>query len=296
MVRGLNSSTDGELEWMGEFAKDFRRRFLSLLSFKFREFGSVTALSVLEAANVGVKKLDGEKSRAVGSPELSILMSPFDLKRLESYANNMLDYHIVLDLLPTVASLYFEGRLGDGVKLSAVQASIMLGLGLQRKTIEEVEGELSLPVSHALALFVKVIRKITKHLVDIQKVSIGADIPLAPPTAISRVVDGGESTQWKPVETNVEDELNEAGDEATKALREKQREMIDSLDLSKYAINDANADWSVAEAQVSRLAKGEGATVISVKTTEPSAGKKRKSEGGDEKDKKTTRRGKKAKR
>lgn len=42
---------------------DFRRRFLSLLSFKFREFGTVTALSVLEAANVGVKKLDGERSR-----------------------------------------------------------------------------------------------------------------------------------------------------------------------------------------------------------------------------------------
>lgn len=66
-------------------------------------------------------------------------MSPFDLKRLESYANNMLDYHVVLDLLPTVASLYFEGRLGDNVRLSAVQASILLGLGLQRKTIEEVE-------------------------------------------------------------------------------------------------------------------------------------------------------------
>jgi N-acetyltransferase 10 len=80
MVRGLNRSTDGELEWMGEFSKgalcsiihtefgqicsvDFRRRFLSLLSFKFREFGSVTALSVLEAANTGVKKLDEEKSR-----------------------------------------------------------------------------------------------------------------------------------------------------------------------------------------------------------------------------------------
>lgn len=296
MVRGLNSSTDGELEWMGEFAKDFRRRFLSLLSFKFREFGSITALSVLEAANNGVKKLDGEKSRVVGSPELSILMSPFDLKRLESYANNMLDYHVVLDLLPTVASLYFEGRLGDDVRLSAVQASILLGLGLQRKTIEEVEGELSLPVSQALALFVKIIRKITKHLVDIQKASIGADIPLAPPTTTPRVGDGGEPTQWKPVETHIEDELNEAGDEATKALREKQREMIDSLDLSKYAINDTSADWSVAEAQVSRLAKGEGATVISVKTTESTTGKKRKAEGGDEKDKKTTRRGKRSKR
>jgi N-acetyltransferase 10 len=64
----------------------------------------------------------------------------------------------------------------------------------------------------------------------------------------------------------------------------------------RYAINDASADWSAAQAQVSRLAKGEGATVISVKTTEPTAGKKRKAEGGDEKDKKPTRRGKKSKR
>jgi len=66
--------------------------------------------------------------------------------------------------------------------------------------------------------------------------------------------------------------------------------------LHRYAINDASTDWSVAEAQVTRLAKGgEGATVISVKT-ENSAGKKQKAEGGDEKERKTTRRGKKAKR
>lgn len=35
--------------------QDFRRRFLSLLSYKFREFGSVTALSILEAVNAGIK-------------------------------------------------------------------------------------------------------------------------------------------------------------------------------------------------------------------------------------------------
>ena len=88
MVRGLNTSTDDELQWLGEFAKgkspdsprvfapsfslsrplvlwraDFRRRFLSLLSFKFREFGSVTALSVLEATNAGVKALDADPAR-----------------------------------------------------------------------------------------------------------------------------------------------------------------------------------------------------------------------------------------
>ena len=66
-------------------------------------------------------------------------MTPFDMKRLESYANNMLDYHVILDLLPTAATFYFDKRLGPDMRLSAVQSSILLALGLQRKTIEEVE-------------------------------------------------------------------------------------------------------------------------------------------------------------
>ncbi len=75
----------------------------------------------------------------LGAAELSMLLTPFDIKRLNSYANNLLDYHVVLDLLPTVASLYFQKRLGDELRLSAVQSSILLAIGLQRKTIEEVE-------------------------------------------------------------------------------------------------------------------------------------------------------------
>ncbi|KAJ8695895.1 N-acetyltransferase 10 [Pleurotus ostreatus] len=178
MVRGLNSSTEGELEWLTEFTKDFRRRFLSLLSFKFREFASVTALSVLEAANTGLKKADDSQTKELTSTELSFLLSPFDLKRLESYANNMLDYHVILDLLPTVASLYFEKRLGSEVKLSAIQSSILIALGSQRKSVEDVETELQLPVSQILALFAKIVRKASNKLIDIQKAAISADFPL----------------------------------------------------------------------------------------------------------------------
>jgi N-acetyltransferase 10 len=50
-----------------------------------------------------------------------------------------LDYHVVLDMMPTVAMLYFESRLGDSVKPTAVQSAILLALGLQRKSIEDVE-------------------------------------------------------------------------------------------------------------------------------------------------------------
>lgn len=46
-------------------------------------------------------------------------------------------------------------------------------------------------------------------------------------------MDAQGGASWRPVETSLEDELKEAGSEATRALREKQRQMIDSLDLSK---------------------------------------------------------------
>ncbi|KAI0769934.1 GNAT acetyltransferase 2-domain-containing protein [Fomes fomentarius] len=236
MVRGLNSSTESELEWLGEFAKvtDFRRRFLTLLSYKFREFGSVTALSVLEAANAGVKKLDEDPSRELGSAELSISLSPFDLKRLDSYANNQLDYHVIMDLLPTIAQLYFEKRVGSEVHLSAVQSSILLALGLQRKTVEEIEAELQLQVSQVLALFVKVIKKMTKRLLDVQKAAISATLPDANAVkSIARTKADGSKVEFRPLETTLEEELEEAGDEATRAMREKQRAMIDALDLSK---------------------------------------------------------------
>ncbi|KAG1716074.1 hypothetical protein ID866_1100 [Astraeus odoratus] len=272
-----------------------------------REFGSVMGLSVLEAANAGIKRDD--ENRALAAPELSLLLTPYDLKRLESYANNMLDYHVILDLLPTVSTLYFGKRLGH-VNLSAVQASILLGMGLQRKSVEDMEKELSLPVSQALALFVKLIRKITKKLVDIQKEAVGADIPLASSEHSSRLASGDGSrdlegedaddvnlgSTWKPLEKNIEEELDEAGDEATRALRERQRAMFDALDLSQYAIDDTAKDWSAAEAQAARLAKGSGgSTVVSVRNTALTV-QKRKADFVEGSGDKKAQRGKKAKR
>ncbi|KAJ3561455.1 hypothetical protein NP233_g10184 [Leucocoprinus birnbaumii] len=274
---------------------DFRKRFLALLAYKFREFGSVTALSVLEGAEFGISKntdRENEKTQgALTTQELAYLLTPFDIKRLEQYANNQLDYHVVLDLIPVLANLYFQQRLrstgeeGEDVKLSAVQSAILLAVGLQRKSVEQIEEELGLPVSQALALFVKIVKKITKRLVEIQKESISAGLalPAAPAPAVS--TDSGEQSKeggWKNVSRAMEEELDEAGDEATRALREKQREMIDSLDLRKYAINDNGAvDWSTAEAQISASGGGGGrSTVVSVKMGVE--GKKRKagSEGG----------------
>ncbi|KIL56986.1 hypothetical protein M378DRAFT_188489 [Amanita muscaria Koide BX008] len=298
MVRGLNSLAESELEWLAEFANDFRRRFVSLLSYKLREFGSVTALSILEATNSGIKKSENRISHGFVSTELALYLTPFDLKRLESYANNMLDYHVILDLLPTLASLYFQERLGVETNLSAVQSSILLALGLQRKTVEEVEAELQLPVSQVLAMFVKIVRKITKRLINIQKAGISAELPEPKNTADTTSIVNSDSVgqqqkeDWKGAMQLMEEELNEAGDQVTKALREKQRAMIDALDLQKFAINDAALDWKSAEAHVKN---GGRSSIISVKAT-ANGSQKRKAEGVEDQSdtkKKKTRRSKK---
>lgn len=90
---------------------------------------------------------------------------------------------------------------------------------------------MQLPVSQSLALFIKIVKKISKRLNDVQRQAISAEMPEEP--AASRIDGDGSATTWKPVETSLTDELKDAGDEVTKSLREKQRQMIDSLDLSK---------------------------------------------------------------
>ncbi|CAE6402143.1 unnamed protein product [Rhizoctonia solani] len=277
MLKNLGDVSEGEEHWIGAFAQDFRRRFLTLLSFQFRDFGSAPAfrqVTVLDSALLGLTT-----TTEIGLTELNFLLTPFDLKRLEAYSNSLIDYHVVLDLLPMLATLYFGKRLGQDVKLNAIQSSIMLSLGLQRKTIEEVESELDIPVNQALALFVKAIRKICTRLQNLHKEALGADIPSQP----SQLPAKADGTDWKPLAQTVEEELQEAGDEVTRELKTKQREMIDALDLSKYAIDHTSAEWAQAEAHVAKLAdpnrKKAVSTVVSLKSSGSAGAKKR---AGDE--------------
>lgn len=39
--------------------------------------------------------------------------SPHDYQRLKAYSRNMVDHHLVIDLVPTLAQLYFKRRFGN---------------------------------------------------------------------------------------------------------------------------------------------------------------------------------------
>lgn len=165
---------------------------------------------------------------ALTKDDLSVILSPFDLKRLESYANNMLDYHVILDLLPLVADLYFADRLQ--ISLSGVQRAILLSIGLQRKGIDDLEKELSLPSGQVMAMFIKIIKKVSNAFREIEKAAVEKEIPREPQENGDLI---GEET-FIPLEQSLDDEMQEAGNEVISALKEKQRELINSLDLQKY--------------------------------------------------------------
>lgn len=68
----------------------------------------------------------------------------FDLKRLESYSKNLVDFHLVMDLVPAIARLYFHVLPQGALSLSPVQAALLVGVGLQHKSIDVLQGDLNL--------------------------------------------------------------------------------------------------------------------------------------------------------
>jgi N-acetyltransferase 10 len=238
MIRTLEGMGN-DTTWLGAFSSDFHRRFLSLLSYQFRTFPTVTSLSIQTSALSNANVDTDSSPRLLTKSDLDSLMSPFDLKRLDKYADQMVDYHLILDLLPTIATLYFTQKLGPGVSLSLIQQSILLGIGLQHKALEDLENELSLGSSQVLGIFIKIIRKLSSHF---RLVVEGAAEETSSAVQISTKDDGDqvyagaeelERSNLKPLAQSLEDDLTEGVAEMDKEERERMRSMIDSLPLDR---------------------------------------------------------------
>ncbi|KAA1106649.1 hypothetical protein PGT21_036803 [Puccinia graminis f. sp. tritici] len=285
-------------DWLTAFALDFRKRFLTLLSYKFRAFPSIASLTVLEAANAG--ELVERQENLLSGEQISRYFSPFDLKRLQSYSNNMLDYHVILDLLPSLTELYFGGKFNAETRLTGVQSSILLSLGLQRKSVEEIESEIKLPVSQTLALFVKVIRKLTKAIQELQKAKFSSQltktIEHTHSTSATSEPQSSEKLSTVSLKKTSEAKANGNLPQVPERLKEQQRELIDSLDLNQYAVGGDESEWEQAEQKIGETLVGDAEKSMTVSLANPNSSKKllkRKVEesqpvkGGKDKKKKT---------
>ncbi|TPX39994.1 hypothetical protein SeMB42_g01615 [Synchytrium endobioticum] len=285
-------------EWLMEFSADFRRRLLELLGFQLKKFSPLLVLSVLESCGGGRGQSATSSMKAVNLRNPRVLKNyyrPFDLKRLDAYASNLIDYHVVVDLVPSIAQHYFTGSMDPtartseetaSVKLSPVQAAILIGIGLQRKTVDDLTRELGLPVSQVMALFGKMMKKaslffqaIVTRAVEAEVVCAGGEVDKDDGMAVDADADGcgmdtgkrkreiEDDDAWDPTATTLDDELAEAGHEALEAVKQQQRELINSLDLTKYAIGGTDDDWK-------KVKPSSSSKVVSVPNAQSSKKKK----------------------
>ncbi|EGI63113.1 N-acetyltransferase 10 [Acromyrmex echinatior] len=237
-------------KWLQAYWSDFRRRFLSLLSYSFNTYTASLALSIL------INKTISLESVTLSKETMNVYFTSYDLKRLQMYSNNMADYHLIMDLVPSLARLYFLNMMGD-THFSAVQSAILLGLGLQHKTVDKLAEELNLPSSQLLGLFNRIIRKSIQYFNRVAEKYI-------------------ESTMLPKESTNEEIKLDPLGgqnlrkelENAAKELKIKQKAELEKLkkeNLEQYAIKGSEAEWTSA------LSGKHSKHLISIKTGEKRA-------------------------
>jgi N-acetyltransferase 10 len=294
----IDMDADEQDTWLPAFARDFHRRFLSLLSYNFRTFPAVLALSIDESAGIAFRSQSSDVlASSAATPTvltkeiLDAHFTPHDLARLTSYATSMLDYHAILDLLPSIASLYFSGPLRSSANLNftGVQSALLLAAGCQRKDLEDVAKELGTNgMGQLLSTFIKAMRKVSTAFKIVVEEDVGRSLP--DEGAGRRLTTVGEEDsdddddaaagtekkmRFAPLTTTVDEDLDEDLDEAQIAERSRARSMIDALDLTKYEVGSGEIDEDDAERAAKGAAKKGGGTVA-LKRKDKSEGKKRK--------------------
>ncbi|KAI8622823.1 GNAT acetyltransferase 2-domain-containing protein [Chytriomyces sp. MP71] len=251
---GSSEVISTDRKWVSAFSWDFRRRFIDLLGYQFKKFSPLLVLSILEASSNG-QFVDNRD-------ELLRYLTPFDLKRLASYTQNLLDYHVILDLIPRLSTLYFLGHLSPPepssasnaalkpIHLSPVQSAILVAVGLQRKTLDEAAPELGIAVSQVMALFGKVVKKCANYFEVVEEISVtnseSASRTKASKKRQANDADVNEVGDDEEVNDKIQEDLEEAGDEVMERLKAKQREMIDGLNLSQFAIGANDEEFGSA--------------------------------------------------
>ncbi|KAL3313470.1 N-acetyltransferase 10, partial [Cichlidogyrus casuarinus] len=138
MLRKLASSDSTELglNWDLDFFYDFSKRFSYLLAGQFQCLDAAYALELL--TNKAVQR--NPQTEEISAGKLMNLFTDVDVKRLKKYTQSLVDFHVVADLCPRLADLYFSRQLPQ-VRLNKTQQTILLALGLQRKTVDRLASE-----------------------------------------------------------------------------------------------------------------------------------------------------------
>ncbi|VAI08815.1 unnamed protein product [Triticum turgidum subsp. durum] len=192
-----------QLGFLEPFYKDFRQRFRRLLGTSFRHLNFKLAMSVLASKIDFSHHEPSEHDTNITLKLLRDVLSPHDMKRLEAYSNNLVDYHLILDLVPILAHEYFSEKLP--VTLHGAQASVLFCMGLQDKDIGATKEELGIEREQVLSNFIKTMKKLYGYLNNTAGKEIEATLP-----------------RLKEIEAPLSRSMDEDLDEAAQEVKKKE--------------------------------------------------------------------------
>lgn len=222
------------LKWLSEFYSDFRRRILRLVGKSFTPFTTSMVLSLLD--NNTVKAESGTKLATRADIEGTLL--PHELRRIDSYTRNQVEFRLILDLTYDIAFMFFQDKF-PAINLDAIQKAILIGVGLQHKTVDTVCEEFNMPSNQILAKFYDAMKKISKALRKIMEAEIESELFPENNSATTKFLSNA-----KPLES-VDKEL----DTAAKDISAKQKKELEKLkrdNLSQFAIKGDDDEWNKA--------------------------------------------------
>lgn len=251
MVRSLPKRSGVDDAWLPAFMGDTRRRLITLFGGCFRETSVRLAMSVLDSlADVSKQSAVrmGSNAGKITAEELDYFITPYDRKRLELYGRNLCDHHLVSDLLPVITRLYFLGRFGPETQVSNVQAALLCGVGLQSKSVDDLNKELTLPANQVLAMFNKAIRKLSNALNAIVEANekesmLKNEKRTKAEKTVERMKDVSRQT--------LEEDMKNSSAEAMETLRESTEtnlppEISGNPELMQYVVKGSKKQWDEA--------------------------------------------------
>jgi N-acetyltransferase 10 len=333
MIRALPRRSGWDDAWLPAFGVDARRRIGRLLGGAFRGMEVGLAVNLLgdvvggyhswikKAGNYNddnnddggdvddcgqkmdstalreVKKRSGTQSTKLTASELHYHLTPHDLQRLELYSRNLCDHHLISDLVPSLAQLYFTSRMGPGFRLSSVQAALLCGMGLQHKGVDDLTSELGLPINQTLAMFNKAVKKMSMAFHNIQveeesrKLLGGDDMKKAEAKvrAIGNVVgqtleeDAAEGAT-AAMEVLLADSNNKERNSAavnSGVTGTRMPPELNDPEILRYALKGTDEEWAKAINEKGGI-DGEGGGTIQIKSTKIKKKRKAGEDGGSD--------------
>lgn len=158
------------------------------------------------------------------------------MQRLEAYTRNQVEYRLILDLTTDLAQLVFEGKMTD-VGIDSLQKAILLGIGLQNKSLDKLSEEFNMPVNQILAKFFDTCKKLHKKLESVNESTIEKTM------IHESALNMGDS--MTPTAQTFAEELEEGAKELAKAQK-KELKRLKNENFSAFAIKGTDEEWKKA--------------------------------------------------